>query len=146
MALAQFDPKPFLQATSLLIDTKCQVIAWSGTSGGWHGFDHDQALCEAIESASGSHATTSLLALKDLFEGHEINEFGLLTPYTADIFRFEMDTLDKYLTWFIRSWVGIAILENLPGTQAGSWQDSDPSFRFPAIIELLLLSKLPLVP
>ena len=66
--------------------------------------------------------------------------------YTADIFRFEMDTLDKYLTWFIRSWVGIAILENLPGTQAGSWQDSDPSFRFPAIIELLLLSKLPLVP
>ena len=84
-ALAQFDLKPFLQATSLLTDARCKVIAWSGTSGGWRGFDHDRAICETIESASGARATTSVLALQDLFEEHGIGEFGLLTPYTADI-------------------------------------------------------------
>ena len=34
LALAQFDLDPFLGAASLLVDAKCQVIAWSGTSRG----------------------------------------------------------------------------------------------------------------
>ena len=85
LALAQFDLDPFLGAASLLVDAKCQVIAWSGTSGGWRGFKHDQEICDAIEAQYGASATTSILAQKDLFEAHGVNEFGLLTPYTSDV-------------------------------------------------------------
>ena len=84
-ALAQFDLDPFLGAASLLVDAKCQVIAWSGTSGGWRGFTHDQEICDAIEAQYGVSATTSILSQKDLFEAHGVNEFGLLTPYTSDV-------------------------------------------------------------
>ena len=85
LALAQFDLDPFLGAASLLVDAKCQVIAWSGTSGGWRGFKHDQEICDAIEAQYGVSATTSILAQRDLFEAHGVNEFGLLTPYTSDV-------------------------------------------------------------
>ena len=49
LALAQFDLEPFLGSASMLVDTKYQVIAWSGTSGEWRGFKHDQEICDYLE-------------------------------------------------------------------------------------------------
>ena len=40
-ALGQFSFVPQLEAAEHLVDAKCDVIAWGGTSGGWLGADVD---------------------------------------------------------------------------------------------------------
>ena len=84
-AIAQFDIKPFTDAASLLSDAQCDVIAWSGTSGGWRGLDYDQELCDEIHQRFGVKVTTSVLAQRDLFNANGVKTYGLLTPYTADV-------------------------------------------------------------
>ncbi|MEM7255130.1 MAG: aspartate/glutamate racemase family protein [Pseudomonadota bacterium] len=83
--LRQFDNDARVAAAELLADAKCQVIAWNGTSAGWLGFEHDVALCEAIEKRTGARATSSVLANNTLFRRDGIREFGLVTPYTDDV-------------------------------------------------------------
>ena len=39
-ALGQFSFVPQLEAAEHLVDAKCDVIAWGGTSGGWLGADN----------------------------------------------------------------------------------------------------------
>lgn len=80
-ALSQFDSEPFLGAARLLADARVQSITWSGTSAGWRGFQDDIALCEQIRDETGIPATTSVLALNEIFEKTRVNTFGLVTPY-----------------------------------------------------------------
>src|SRR3977135_735607 len=47
-ALAQFDDSEILRAAELLAHAKVDVIAWSGTSSGWLGFERDWQLCAPI--------------------------------------------------------------------------------------------------
>ena len=82
-ALGQFDDRPLLTAAELLADANVDVIAWNGTSAGWLGFERDVQLCDRIQSAMGVPATTSVLALNELFWQQQINCFGLVTPYTC---------------------------------------------------------------
>ncbi|MEM9907134.1 MAG: aspartate/glutamate racemase family protein [Cyanobacteria bacterium P01_D01_bin.44] len=84
-ALGQFDDRPLLTAAELLADANVDVIAWNGTSAGWLGFDRDKQLCDRIQSVTGIPATTSVLALNELFQQQHITRFGLVTPYTADV-------------------------------------------------------------
>ncbi|MGA1624948.1 MAG: maleate cis-trans isomerase family protein [Prochlorothrix sp.] len=84
-ALGQFDDRPLLTAAELLADANVDVIAWNGTSAGWLGFERDVQLCDRIQSVTGIPATTSVLALNDLFRQHPITRFGLVTPYTDDV-------------------------------------------------------------
>lgn len=84
-ALGQFDDRPLLTAAELLADAKVDVIAWNGTSAGWLGFERDRQLCDRIQSVTGIPATTSVLALNELFLQQHITRFGLVTPYTADV-------------------------------------------------------------
>jgi maleate isomerase len=84
-ALGQFDDRPLLTAAELLADANVDVIAWNGTSAGWLGFERDGQLCDRIQSVTGIPATTSVLALNDLFRQHPITRFGLVTPYTDDV-------------------------------------------------------------
>jgi len=84
-ALGQFDDRPLLTAAELLADAKVDVIAWNGTSAGWLGFERDVQLCDRIQSVTGIPATTSVLALNELFQQHQITRFGLVTPYTDDV-------------------------------------------------------------
>jgi maleate isomerase len=86
-ALDQFDNQPMLDAASLLADAKVDVICWNGTSAGWLGFDRDRALCEAITRSSGIHATSSVLALADIFRKTSVKHFGLVSPYLPDVQR-----------------------------------------------------------
>lgn len=84
-ALRQFDNEPFLEASRLLADARMQSITWSGTSSGWRGFQDDEILCEAITRETGIPATTSVLALNELFELTGVKRFGLVTPYLHDV-------------------------------------------------------------
>ncbi|PMR77814.1 maleate cis-trans isomerase family protein [Billgrantia endophytica] len=84
-ALGQFDLDPVIAAARLLRDARVDVIGWSGTSAGWLGFEHDEALCQRISAETDIPATTSMLALNEILATYGIREFGLVTPYTQDV-------------------------------------------------------------
>lgn len=84
-ALEQFDLSPFLRAAELLADAHVDVIAWNGTSSGWLGFEADIQLCQAITKATGIPATTSVLALLEIFRDRNLSEVGLVTPYLDEV-------------------------------------------------------------
>ncbi|GGO85568.1 Asp/Glu/hydantoin racemase [Marinobacterium nitratireducens] len=84
-ALGQFDRAPFMDAARLLADARVQSIVWSGTSSGWRGFQDDAELCEAISRETGIAASSSVLALNEIFEKTRVRTFGLVTPYLDEV-------------------------------------------------------------
>jgi maleate isomerase len=84
-ALGQFDDGEILRAADLLAHAKVDVIAWSGTSSSWLGFDRDRALCERITAATGIPACTAVLALNDILARTGAQRLGLVTPYRDDV-------------------------------------------------------------
>jgi len=84
-ALGQFDRAPILEAARLLADARLDVIAWNGTSSAWLGFDTDLLLSAEIERETGIPATSSVLALNEIFAETGVSRFGLVTPYTDEI-------------------------------------------------------------
>lgn len=84
-ALGQFNNQPIIEASELLADARVDTIVWSGTSSGWLGFDADVKLCEEIKTATGIPASTSVLALNEIFEITGVKTFGLVTPYLDEI-------------------------------------------------------------
>ena len=87
------NPSPILAAARLLATAHVDVIGWSGTSGGWLGLSHDEALCMLIKEETGIKATTSTLGLVRALEalglkrgkGEGGRRFGMVTPYTDDV-------------------------------------------------------------
>jgi maleate isomerase len=77
----QFDEAPILRAAELLADAKVDVLAWSGTSASWLGFERDERLCERITAVTGIRACTSVLAFREIFERAGVRRVGLVTPY-----------------------------------------------------------------
>ncbi|WP_343592351.1 Asp/Glu/hydantoin racemase [Paracidovorax wautersii] len=84
-ANAQFGNRGMLNAAELLSHARCSVIGWNGTSAGWLGFDTDQALCAAIEAASGARACTSVLALNEVLQRTGVRRLGLVSPYLPEV-------------------------------------------------------------
>lgn len=84
-SLGQFDPAPMLEAASLLADARVASVCWNGTSASWLGLDTDRALCATIEERTGLPATSSVLALAEIFRRTGVRRFGLITPYTGDV-------------------------------------------------------------
>ena len=84
-ALGQFDDRHILAAAELLADARVDVIAWSGTSAGWLGFERDQVLCRRVIERTGIRATTSVLALNQALMLGGVTRLGLVTPYAADV-------------------------------------------------------------
>ncbi|KUJ19519.1 uncharacterized protein LY89DRAFT_683338 [Mollisia scopiformis] len=84
--LAQFDSNgPILAAARLLADANVDVIGWSGTSGGWLGFEEDEKLCAAITEATRIPATTSKLALNRGLDLMGAKKIAFVTPYLDDV-------------------------------------------------------------
>src|ERR1700674_2904552 len=77
-ALGQFDDSAILRAAELLAHAKVDMIAWSGTSSGWLGFDRDHRLCERITAATGIAACTAVLALNEIIERTGARRLGLV--------------------------------------------------------------------
>jgi maleate isomerase len=84
-ATTQFGTEPMVAAARLLADAAVDVIVWNGTAGSWLGIDHDLELCTEIEKATGIPATTSTLALLDVFRAFGVTRLGLAVPYTTDV-------------------------------------------------------------
>ena len=84
-SLGQFELEPMLEAASLLADAQVRSICWNGTSASWLGLDTDRRLCAAIGERTGVPATSSVLALAEIFRRTGVRRFGLVTPYTADV-------------------------------------------------------------
>lgn len=84
-ALNQFKNQPLIDASHLLAEARVGSIAWNGTSSGWLGFKADEELCNEITEATGIPATTSVLALNEIFEKTKVKRFGLVTPYLDEI-------------------------------------------------------------
>jgi maleate isomerase len=80
-ALGQFEVEPMLAAARLLADARVSAICWNGTSAGWLGFERDRALCRAVEEATRVRATSSVLALAEIFRLTGIARLGLVSPY-----------------------------------------------------------------
>jgi maleate isomerase len=83
--LQQFEHSEIVRAGELLADARVHVIAWSGTSASWLGFDRDEELCRRIEDRTGIPACTSVLAFREIFERTEVKRVGLVTPYLDDV-------------------------------------------------------------
>ena len=84
-ALSQFSPEPILAACDLLADARVDAIAWSGTSASWLGLQRDRDLCAAIAARTGVRATTSVLAMIEVFRRLGVERYGLVTPYLDEI-------------------------------------------------------------
>jgi len=84
-ALGQFNNQPMVDAACLLADAKVDAICWNGTSAGWLGLDADRVLCEEIRSKTGIPATSSVLALDEIFRKTNVKRLGLVTPYRQDV-------------------------------------------------------------
>ena len=84
-ALGQFENQPLIDAAKLLADARVHAISWNGTSSGWLGFDADRKLCEEITEETGIPASTSVLALNEIFGMTGVKKFGLVTPYLDDV-------------------------------------------------------------
>jgi maleate isomerase len=80
-ALAQFNADELLRAAELLAHAKVDAIGWNGTSSSWLGFDTDRRLCERITAETGIPATTSVLALNEIFAQQKVTHLGFVTPY-----------------------------------------------------------------
>ena len=98
-ALSQFDDSKIIEAARLLADAKVDVIGWSGTSAGWLGLDADDRLCDKIEQATGTKATTSVLGLTKILDllqvKQDVKSFGLVTPYLDDVQHKVAETFGK---------------------------------------------------
>ena len=81
----QFEHSEIVRAGELLADARVHVIAWSGTSASWLGFERDEELCRRIEDRSGIPACTSVLAFREIFERTSVRRVGLVTPYLDDV-------------------------------------------------------------
>ena len=84
-ALGQFENNLIIDASKLLADARVHAILWNGTSSGWLGFDADLKLCAEISAVTGIPASTSVLALNEIFERSGVKNFGLVTPYLDEI-------------------------------------------------------------
>jgi maleate isomerase len=80
-ALGQFGYQPMLDAADLLADARVRAICWNGTSAGWLGLERDRDLCAAIADRTGIPATSSVLALDEIFRLTGVERYGLVTPY-----------------------------------------------------------------
>jgi maleate isomerase len=84
-ALDQFEFAPQIEAARLLADARVHAIAWNGTSGSWLGLDRDRKLCAEITRETGVPATSSVLALAEIFRRMGVTRYGLVTPYLDEI-------------------------------------------------------------
>jgi maleate isomerase len=94
-ALGQFRMQPMTDAAALLADARVDAICWNGTSASWLGLDRDRALARAISDATGIAATSSVLALAEIFRITGVQRFGLVSPYLGSVQGRIADTFGK---------------------------------------------------
>jgi maleate isomerase len=78
---AGYDLDGMLGAARLLAHARPDVIVWNGSKGGSIDFGVDHDLCGRIVAETGIRATTSTLALDEVFKSTGVKRYGLVSPY-----------------------------------------------------------------
>jgi maleate isomerase len=76
-----YDLDGMLGAARLLAHARPDVIVWNGSKGGSIDFPVDHDLCRRITAETGIRATTSTLALDEVFKSTGVKRYALVTPY-----------------------------------------------------------------
>lgn len=76
-----YDFDSMLTAARLLGHAKPNVIVWNGSKGGSIDFALDRELCRRISAETGAPATTSTLALDEVFKSTGVRAYALVSPY-----------------------------------------------------------------
>lgn len=76
-----YDFDSMLTAARLLGHAKPDVILWNGSKAGSIDFALDLELCRRIAAEIGIRATTSTLALDEVFKSTGVREYALVSPY-----------------------------------------------------------------
>lgn len=78
-----YDFDNMLTAARLLSHARPDVIVWNGSKGGSIDFPLDHELCRRMTAETGIRATTSTLALDEVFKSTGVRRCALVTPYDA---------------------------------------------------------------
>ena len=78
-----YDLDGMLGAARLLSHARPDVIVWNGSKGGSIDFGVDHDLCRRITAETGIRATTSTLALDEVFKLTGVKTYGLVSPYAT---------------------------------------------------------------
>jgi maleate isomerase len=76
-----YDFDSMLAAARLLAHARPDVIVWNGSKGGSIDFALDHELCRRITVETGVPATTSTLALDEVFKATGVKRYALVSPY-----------------------------------------------------------------
>jgi maleate isomerase len=76
-----YDFDSMLAAARLLGHARPNVIVWNGSKGGSIDFALDRDLCRRITAETGVPATTSTLALDEVFKATGVRDYALVSPY-----------------------------------------------------------------
>jgi maleate isomerase len=81
-----YDFDAMLTAARLLADAELDSIVWNGSKAGAIAFDLDRELARRIHDATGIVASTSVLAVDEVFRATGVRRYGLITPF-ADAYQ-----------------------------------------------------------
>jgi maleate isomerase len=82
--LDRHDIDTMLAAARLLADARMDVICWNGSKAGGIAFAADRELCSRIATETGAKATTSILAIDEVFRQSQVKRFALVTPFPGE--------------------------------------------------------------
>ena len=88
-----YDFEGMLVAARLLSHAKPDVIVWNGSKGGSIEFGLDHELCRRIATKTGIRATTSTLALDEVFKATAVRRYALVTPYDT---KYQQKTIASF--------------------------------------------------
>lgn len=76
-----YDWDSMLDAARLLADAELDAIVWNGSKAGGVAFELDRELARRVQHATGISASTSVLAVDEVFRSTGVRRYGLLTPF-----------------------------------------------------------------
>lgn len=77
-----YDFDAMCAAARLLAHAELDSIVWNGSKGGSIAFDLDRELARRLREATGIVASTSVLAVDEVFRATGVRRYGLITPFT----------------------------------------------------------------
>lgn len=81
-----YDFDAMLAAARLLADAEIDLILWNCSKAGAIAFDLDRELARQIVDATGIAASSSALAVEDVFRATGVRRYGLITPF-SDVYQ-----------------------------------------------------------
>ena len=113
-----------------LVSTRVNVIAFGCTSGSFVGGEgYDGRLINMIEESTGLPATTTTTAVVKALRLLKLNKISLVTPYTDEVTKLEVDYLQS-LGFEVTKWKGGGLIE------VADMQECEPDVSYSRAVEV----------